>query len=84
MGLPVVTSITDGTPQLNEKQQCVLLSKGGDHVAMAKNMVLVLEDSVLARNLVQNSYLRLQEVYNNESEISSWVDGYKKLSDCKL
>lgn len=84
LGLPVVTSITDGTPQLNEKQQCVLLSKGGDHVAMAKNMVLVLEDSVLARNLVQNSYLRLQEVYNNESEISSWVDGYKKLSDCKL
>jgi len=79
LGLPVVTSITDGTPLLNEKRQCVLLSKGGDHVQMANNMIKVLENPILSEELVQNSYMRLIESYDNYSSITSWIEGYEEV-----
>ncbi len=81
LGLPVVTSITDGTPLLNEKRNCALLSKGGDHVSMADNMINVLEDSDLADELVQNSYLQLQEKYNNAKVICKWVETYEHIQN---
>ena len=37
-GLPVVTTITDGTPSLNAKSQCVLLSEQNDFQAMADKL----------------------------------------------
>ena len=52
LGLPIVTSITDGTPLLNEKRNCVLLSEGGDHVSMAENMINLLDNPDLADELV--------------------------------
>ena len=80
LGLPVVTSITEGTPLLNEKRQCALLSKGGDHKTMANNMIRVLEDNALAEELVQNSYIRLQEKYDNYQVIENWVEVYNDMS----
>lgn len=79
LGLPVVTSITDGTPLLNEKRKCALLSVGGDHQTMSDNMIQVLENPALAEELVQNSYIRLQETYDNSRAIAAWVDGYNKI-----
>lgn len=79
LGLPVVTSITKGTPLLNEKRQCALLSEGGDHVTMANNMIRILEDNALAEELVQNSYIRLQETYDNSQTIAAWVEIYEKI-----
>ena len=79
LGLPVVTSITEGTPLLNEKRQCALLSKGGDHKTMANNMIRVLEDKTLAEELVQNSYIRLQETYDNSQAVANWIEGYEKI-----
>lgn len=79
LGLPVVTSITEGTPSLNKKRQCALLSKGGDHEAMAINMIRVLEDKALAEELVQNSYVRLQESYDNSQAVAKWVEEYETI-----
>lgn len=79
LGLPVVTSITEGTPLLNEKRQCALLSKGGDHKAMANNMIRVLDDPTLAEELVQNSYIRLREAYDNYQAVANWVEEYDKI-----
>lgn len=79
LGLPVVSSITEGTPLLNEKRQCALLSKGGDHKTMANNMVRVLEDKALAEELIQNSYIRLQEAYDNSRTVADWVEVYGKI-----
>ena len=80
LGLPVVTSITDGTPLLNEKRRCALLSSGGDHQTMSDNMLQVLDNPALAEELVQNSYIRLQEAYDNYSNIATWVEGYERIS----
>lgn len=79
LGLPVVTSITEGTPLLNEKRQCALLSKGGDHKTMADNMIRVFEDKALAEELVRNSYIRLQEAYDNSKTVAKWVEEYNKI-----
>lgn len=79
LGLPVVTSITEGTPLLNEKMQCALLSERGDHKTMANNMIRILEDKNLAEKLVQNSYIRLQEVYDNSRTIANWIEEYEKI-----
>ena len=80
LGLPVVTSITDGTPLLNENRKCALLSAGGDHLSMARNMINVLEDSALAKELVENSYIRLQEAYDNNKIVKIWVEEYERIS----
>lgn len=76
LGLPVITSITDGTSLLNDKRRCALLSVGGDHKSMANNMIRVLEDSNLAEELVKNSYLRLQETYDNSRTVEKWIHCY--------
>lgn len=54
-GLPVVTTITSGTPTLNENRESVLLSEIGDHEALAANMVRLLESEDLAKTLVDNA-----------------------------
>ena len=79
LGLPVVTSITEGTPLLNKKRKCALLSEKGDHTSMADNMLIVLEDSDLASELVKNSYLYLQESYDNYRIIAGWVEEYNNI-----
>ena len=48
---------------------------------MADNMIRVLEDKTLAEELVQNSYIRLQEAYDNAQAVAKWVEEYEKLRE---
>ena len=65
-GLPVITTITtDGTPALNEKFETVLLSKIGDHQALADNMLKVMNDPSLVEKLKLNGQLLMEERYSN-------------------
>lgn len=65
-GLPVVTTITAGTPTLNEKRESVLLSAVGDHGAMAENMIKVMESKELANTLVNNALETNDELFGNK------------------
>ena len=65
-GLPVVTTITAGTPTLNEKRESVLLSAVGDHEALAKNMIRVMESKELANTLVNNALETNDELFGNK------------------
>lgn len=78
-GLPVVTTITEGTPSLNEKRQCVLLSKQDDFQAMADNMIALLEDEHLGNELRQNAAAYEDERISNRSIIEKWVEAYKNI-----
>ena len=49
-GLPVITTITPGTPKLNDNRESVLLSPIGNHQAMADNMIKLLENKDLVEN----------------------------------
>ena len=78
-GLPVVTTITAGTPTLNEKRDSVLLSPVGDHEALAANMVRLLESEELANTLVTNALETSDELYGNKGMALKLRDVYKAL-----
>ena len=78
-GLPVVTTITDGTPSLNEMKKCVLLSEQNDFQAMADNMMALLDNESLSNELRQNAAVYENERSNNRSIIAKWVEAYKNI-----
>lgn len=75
-GLPVVTTITPGTPKLNEKRKSVLLSEKGDFDCMAKNMMALLESKDLETKLRNNGYETIKERYDNAYIIKCWHNTY--------
>lgn len=75
-GLPVVTTITSGTPTLNEKRETVLLSKIGDYQAMADNMCHLIEDSELVDRLRLNGGIYMEELDSNASRVKKYVEIY--------
>lgn len=78
-GLPVVTTITAGTPTLNEKRESVLLSKVGDHETLASNMLRVMESEELANSLVNNALLTVDEMFGNKGWAQKQCEEYWKL-----
>ena len=78
-GLPVVTTVTDGTPTLNEKRKSVLLSEQGDFKAMAENIIRLVESPALAKELAENGLLTVQERWNNEKDMLELVEAYKAI-----
>jgi glycosyltransferase involved in cell wall biosynthesis len=78
-GLPVVTTITHGTPTLNEKRKSVLLSEQGDFQAMAENVIKLIESPTLASELTENGLLTVRERWNNERDMLALVEAYKAL-----
>lgn len=75
-GLPVVTTITPGTPQLNEKRESVLLSEKGDYQAMSENMLRLLNSYALAEELKVNAVETVKESFDNETIARQWHDTY--------
>ena len=78
-GLPVVTTITAGTPTLNEKRESVLLSAVGDHEALAANMIQLIESEQLANSLVDNALQTSDELYGNKGNALKTREAYKAL-----
>ena len=77
-GLPVVTTITPGTPMLNKERECVLLSPVGDHQAMANNMMRLLQDSDFARMLRENARIVAGNRISNEKIVEKWKKSYNE------
>lgn len=78
-GLPVVTTITEGTPALNKERQSVLLSEQGDYASMAGNMQKLLENEDFANQIRNNATETARERWSNERAISLWYDAYIKI-----
>lgn len=83
-GLVVLTSITEGTPTLNEKMESVLLSPVCDYKKMAEDMITVLENPDYAKSLRENAWKIAEERSSNREVIQKWVNSYKAcLAYCK-
>ena len=78
-GLPLITTVTSGTPNLNKKRQSVLISEKGDYKDIAKNMLLLLSDSQLAETLRVNAAQTETERSNNTDIIRHWVNAYSAI-----
>ena len=77
-GLPVVTTITPATPDLNKKYETVLLSKTGDHAAMANNMLRLVKDPEYAEMLRKNGLHLASERVSNREIVQKWIECYKE------
>ncbi len=81
-GLPIVTTITSGTPTLNSKRESVLLSSVGDHEGLASNMCKLLDNPQLGLSLRKNASITVEEMYGNNNECAKvWVSAYKACID---
>lgn len=78
-GLPVVTTITPGTPKLNEKVECVLLSQMGDHHAMAENMLRLINEPKHAEQLRRNGLQLAGERISNREVVEKYFEIYHKI-----
>ena len=78
-GLPVLTTYTPSTPSLNKDRDCVLLSKIGDHDALASNMCRLLDDDAFAKELGANSLITASERKTNEAYMQEWVAAYRSI-----
>lgn len=78
-GLPVVTTITPATPELNVMRKSILLSEKGDFKAMADNMCKLLSDAGYAKQLQQNAAQTVYEKYSNETAMKEWRERYYEI-----
>lgn len=78
-GIPVITTVTPGTPTLNKNKLSVLLSEPGDFNAMAENMLLVLNSQELALTLKNNAMEIASASQSNYDIIREWVSTYKTI-----
>jgi glycosyltransferase involved in cell wall biosynthesis len=83
-GLPVLTTITQGTPNLNKDYPCVLLSEIGDHQKLADNMCSLLEDDNLVKTLKENGYKKASSKISNTEIVLQWVNEYRKTLNAAL
>lgn len=65
--MPVVTNITPVTPQMNEKRLSLLLSEKGDFKAMADNMIKLVNNCELSKQLANNALISADERYGNKT-----------------
>ncbi len=80
-GIPVITTVTPDTPDLNSKRECVLLSDPGDFEGLAGNMCRLLEDDALAERLSRNSLLTANERQSNRNIMREWLEAYYRILD---
>lgn len=75
-GLPVLTTINEGTPYLNKKRKTVLLSDIDDVDGLCNNMLLISRDKELYSTLSENSYLTEEEFGSNHERMIKWKNAY--------
>lgn len=78
-GLPVVTTITPGTPRLNDKLETVLLSETGDHSAMAANMLRLVNEPEYAEMLRNNGTVIASEITSNVEIVEKYCETYHNI-----
>lgn len=76
LGLPIVTTITKGTPALNRDKECVLLSEISNYSAMGKNMLRLIEEPNLGEQLVKNAKEFAAKIWDNKKEMRDLADIY--------
>ena len=76
LGCPVVTTITESSPKMNEQRESILLCKPEDPQDMADKMCLLLSDSTFAERIRQNAYLTVSERYDNHSIMKKTLASY--------
>lgn len=78
-GIPVVTTKTPATPNLNKDRESVLISEKGDYSGMAYNMGLLLDNPQIAERIRNNAVETIKELYSNEHFMQEWRENYHRI-----
>ena len=79
LGLPVVSTCTDGIQLLYKDGYNILLSEIGNHQALADNMCKLLNDSLLFEKIKENA-LALIRSDDNTARMKTWLEIYKSIA----
>ena len=80
-GLPIVSTVTPGTPELNKNRDSILLGEKDDISSIVTCMRKLYQDDDLACRIRENAFLTVDEQYNNYEEMRQWADCYKDLTE---
>jgi L-malate glycosyltransferase len=78
-GMPVITTEPEGMRYVVEHERTGLLSKPGDALALARNVICVLQDSQLADLLVSNARQEIKR-YSWQVVRQQWLEVYRSLA----
>ena len=78
LGLPVISTKTDGIRVLYKDGYNILLSDIGDHEGLANNMIRLVENVELANQIMKNALNDLEQD-SNEHRMRNWVNIYKSV-----
>jgi len=81
-GTPVISTAPESLPYFVDHERTGLLSPVGDPQALARNVVRVLTDAELARQLALNAYQELRK-YEWPVVRSRWLEVYRALVLCE-
>ena len=78
-GIPVVTTVTRTTPNLNINRESVLISRQRDYESIAENLILLIESPKVAEKLKRNALITAGENWNNGKIIKQLNECYKTI-----
>ena len=76
VGCPVITTTTEMTPELNKNRLSVLLCDAESPESHALNMCRLLGDKKLSEQLRENSFITVEELYNNRDSMRRMMESY--------
>jgi glycosyltransferase involved in cell wall biosynthesis len=79
VGVPVVATRVGGIPEIVSDHESALLIEPGDVTAMKGSLTALLQDPVLAGNLVQHARQRILKHHSPEARVTKLVDTYTNL-----
>ena len=77
-GLPVISTSTEGIAQLYNNEIDILLSDTGDHEALARNILRIIDDTLLSDSLRKNAFTRIMKD-SNTARMENWLNIYKAI-----
>ncbi len=78
-GVPVVATQVGGIPEIVTHRESAWLIEPGDATAMKGSLAALLEDPVMARNLVDHAQQRILKHHSPEARVAKLVDIYTRL-----
>lgn len=77
LGLPVVSYNVGSIPELNEEEECVLLSEKGDIQGLADNIIRLLTNAELYNTMSKRGIECIKKRYSNQNVIQQHLDCYR-------
>ena len=78
-GIPVVSTNVGGIPDIISDQENGLLSDANDVKAMAENIIKIISNDILVKNLSSNGRLFIEQEFNEKKIFDSWKTVYSNV-----